>query len=599
MGRDRAIAIVGMACRFPGAEEPLQFWNDQLSRRSHFQDIPQSRWNHELFYSQNRRAANRAYTRRAALLPQIDTFAASHFRISKRRAEMMDPQQRLVLEVARESFQDAGLERRPFDRSRTAVFIGISVSEYANLMATAIRAPQIADGQFGEPTDSEVLSGAVRNIQRANAYSLPGSILSMTASCVAQAFDLGGPALVVDAACAASSAAIIQGVQYLRALGPTPEGLDSPAVVTGGVHLMLAPELSVCFSKLGALGVESCRPFDHRADGFVLGEGSAVLVLKRLEDAQRDRDRIYAVIEGVAWNNDGASPSPTTPLQEGQTRVMRAGFQDAGVTPAQVGYVECHGTGTLVGDPVELASLSEVWEGCPRRPRLGSVKANIGHTLGASGVAGVLRAALALHHGQLPPQAGWEKWHPKLEDAADKFELATEPEPWTEGPRRATVSSFAFGGTNCFLVLAEAPPAAEPAPSAPEPAPSTAELALSAAEPALLANYAQALAQHLENTTTVDLAAVAYTLACRKKESYEAVLLVSAQDCVAALRRLSQELRQDPPGQPTELEPGIWAGPTDQPWPQSLETHRQGPPECRLEQLPFVPLKRESYWVVK
>ena len=604
------IAIVGMGCRFPGANNPAEFWADILACHSHFEEIPAERWDAHEFYSSNRRGHDTTYSRKAALLADARSFAARHFGISKRRADQMDPQQRLMLEVTREAIQDAGLEGRDYNRQKTGVFLGVSISEYASLMAVGPRVRQLARGQFGEPVDEGPFGPGLVRRRAVNAYTLPGTILSMSASCVAQAFDLGGPAIVVDAACAASTAALIQGVHYLRGLGQTREGDASPVVIAGGVHLMLAPDLMVCFAKLGALAEEQCRPFDAAADGFILGEGVGALVLKRLEDAQRDGDRVYAVIRGVAWNNDGAAPSPTTPSQAGQVRVIRAGLDDAGAEPSQIEYIECHGTGTTVGDPVEMAALGEIWKETSHSPRLGSVKANIGHALGASGVAGVMRAALAIHHGELPPQAGWDEWHPTLLEHSAHFSMETEAARW-EGSRWATVSSFAFGGTNCFAVLSQPPELGE-APSVPnEPLP----FYLSAPDAGLLLNYTEALRAHLQDASPDELAAAAYALATRNQEAYSATMLVRPQDgIVEAFDKAIERLAQDPPLSPLELDQTIMLGPAAGEIPAAAHfrlrqaaqaatpVERQAliPPDSRrLVSLPFVPLKRQRYWFLK
>lgn len=596
---DRAVAIVGMACRFPGAGDPVTFWQNMLGRKTSFQELDQQRWDHSLYFSENRRAANCTNSRTAALVKDVELFAASKFKISPRRAHSTDPQQRLLLEVAREAMQDGGFERRRWQRENSAVFVGVNLSEYGNLLSIPVRRSQLQSGQFGE--QGMVEEDCCADATAVNAYTLLGSNISMCASCLAQHFDCGGPALAIDAACAASSAATVQGVRYLRGLPAS--GPVSPLVMVGGTYLMMVPDNMVCFSKLGALAERECRPFDAGSDGFILGEGAAVVVLKRLSDAVRDGDKIYAVIKGAAWNNDGRSASPATPSQQGQMRVMREGLRDAAFAPDSVGYIECHGTATAVGDPIEMASLSEVFVGSAR-PRLGSVKANIGHTLGASGVAGLIRAALALHHKTLPPQAGWECWHPELSAYAEQFCISTEAKRWEEPVRRAVVSSFAFGGTNCFLALEEAPESVAPA----SPAGGSEMLfPFSAPTPQLLSHYIAELRNHLASPHN-SLDDLALALAARHAEDWVAVVRATSRSELLARTGLLLDSLREPSDRWHSPAENCLLGSLSEELPAEFKDRfgevlellsGERDTVCPNLQLPFVPLERQAYWFTK
>ena len=367
---------------------------------------------------------------------------------------------------------------------------------------------------------------------------------------------------------------------------------------------MAAPENLVVFSKIGALAKEQCRPFDHQSDGFILGEGAANVILKRYEDAVADGDRIYAVIKGAAWGSDGIGKNAASPQTAGQVRVMRAGLRDANFEPDSIGYVECHGTATAAGDPVELSSLEEVFcaSGQDSRPLIGSIKANVGHSLSASGVAGLIRAISSLYHKTIPPHAGWEKWHPNLEEVSQKFTIPQEPKAWDSELRRAGVSSFAFGGTNCFVCLEESQ--AEKT----EPAADT-ELLFSFSAPsiALLGDYLNELKPHLEKP----LVSVARTLGSRKLEKQVALIKASSKESlmqsVDTLVTHLIEPKAPPldtpqiylglktPKEDSELSDG-WADLlTDFPNPDSELFGGKGP----TTELPFVPLVRDDYWVLK
>ena len=552
-----AIAIVGMACRFPGAENANRFWKMIREGRNKFAPPPPDRWDHDAFWSTSMRAVDRYYCPNGAFLDDVRSFAAMEFGIPPRRVEVMDPQQRFSLECAWTTLQDAGYAAsidgidggRPIDRSRVGTFMGLSVMEFRTILSTRSMAQMLAAGQFGEPATPEVAAALGEMINRlvpSRAFTGPGVLGSMSAAVVAQELDLGGPAYTMDAACASALVAVHDAIAHLRA-----GAVD--AALAGGVYLNLTPEHLIGFSRIGAISASGvCRPFDAKADGFVQGEGVGMVMLKRLDDAQRDGDRIYAVIRGTACNNDGRGDGPMSPRREGQEAVIAAAWDDAGIGPRDVGFIETHGTGTSVGDRTELSALRSMLAGRGSPVPIGSVKANIGHTMSAAGIAGLIKAVLAVHHKTLPPLANWNTPHPDIETTPGVFSVPTEAVPWhSEGPRIATVSSFGFGGTNGHLVVQEAPPFDPPrlfraaVPDSPQLG--TAQLiVISADDIALLASYAAEIAETL--TDDQDLAAVAHTLNLgrRRRAVRAAVVAGSIADLRKHMARVAEVLTQVP-----------------------------------------------------
>jgi 8-amino-7-oxononanoate synthase len=456
MMKSEPIAIVGMSCLFPGSSRLDTFWRSMQEGRAHFREVPLDRWNHRAFYSADRRSTATTYARKIAYLDDIRSFGPEQYDMPSRRAYPMDPQQRLFLDQTRLALDDAGYRGRQLPPA-TGVYVGASAAEYRDVVAGGIRARQIFGGEWGiSPSLAPgAAAGAVRNIAPIQKYSMVGVLSNMIACNVSAAFDLRGPASVIDAACSSALLAVHEAVLHLRA------GVCDAAIV-GGAYTICTPDLLVGFGRIGALSESDvCRPFDQQADGFVLGEGVGVVVLKRLEDAVRDQDHVWAVVAGVGLSNDGRGEGPMTPRLSGQVDALARAYRDADVPPHTVGYIEAHGTATPVSDLTEIRALKENartnGEG-PIRCAVASVKGNVGHTLAASGIAGLIRATLAINHKIIPPQAGLRSVRAELGLEGSGFHIPTMPQVFEAGrglPRRAGVNAFGIGGTNVHVVLEE------------------------------------------------------------------------------------------------------------------------------------------------
>jgi len=554
------IAVIGMACRFPKAPHVPGLLKLLCTGDVAFENISNQRWTHSAFLNTaDLRAQDKTYVRRAAFIEGIEEFGALHFGLAPRRVQVMDPQQRLFLETSRQALEDAGLATRDFDRKNTGVFVGASVSEYRDLNVIRHRALSLAHGDFGASSShaSTLLELANRTAPM-RAFSVPGSLINMVAATVSQAFDLGGPSFAVDSACSSALVALHEAVVHLRA------GQCNMALA-GGVYLNLTPDNYIGFARIGAMSPSGfCRPFDERANGFVMGEGVGVVLLKRLEDAKRDGNPIWALIRNSAVNNDGQSESPMTPKLEGQLAAIHRAHEGVDFPSESIGFVETHGTATVVGDAIEVASLSQFFASQTQTPApsspcfLGSIKANIGHTMSAAGMAGFIKAVLALHHKLIFPQPNCEKPGHHLNSAASPFRLSSQLLEWKPNPlhpRRAAVNAFGFGGTNAHFLLEEAP--AHTAPPSPSPTEYTlhsgeekgdeALLMASAPSPALLAAYARELAKHLENEKT-PLPEVAAALALRPAHPARlAFVATSLKEAVATFYAAADALEAQKP----------------------------------------------------
>lgn len=469
------IAVVGMGCRFPGSVDgPADYWRLLTEGRDAVSEVPDGRWDSDDWYSPDARTPGKLSTRFAAFLNDIAGFDAEFFGVAPREAVYIDPQHRLLLEVAWESLEHAGIAPDTLQESPTGVFVGLSTLDYYR------RA-------FAVP-------------ERLGPYSATGTFASAGAGRISYVLGLQGPCLALDTACSSSLVAVHSACQSLR-LG------ECNMALAGGVSLMVSPELGVSLDKAHMLAADGrCKTFDASADGYGRGEGCGIVVLKRLSDARRDGDLVWAVIAGSAVNQDGRSNGLTAPNGRAQEALLRSALKSAGVAPADIGFIEAHGTGTALGDPIEVGALAAVLGGGRPADRplvLGSVKTNIGHLEQAAGVAGLIKTVLCLHHRQLVPNLHFRKWNPQIAavSAGVKLHVPHEVEPWAPAAGRcvAGVSSFGFGGTNAHVVVTTAPDAARQV-NAPEPARHV--LCLSAKSPGALrelaARYAEVVARHPE-----------------------------------------------------------------------------------------------------
>jgi 8-amino-7-oxononanoate synthase len=539
MNDSRAVAIIGMSCSFPGSPDVDAFWKTIRDGRTCFSEVPADRWDHSLFYSPNPRAQEMTYARKIGRMQDVRTFAPEHFGMPPRRAYPMDPQQRLMLTAAWLALENAGYSGRSLPAS-TGVFVGASHSEYKDLVVSRLRARQLLQGEWGDVPQlpEKAPSDAVSQVYRIHQYSMVGVLQNMIACNVSEAFDFRGPSLVTDAACSSALLALHEAVLHLR------DGICDAAVV-GGVYSICTPDMMVGFSRIGALSKSDvCRPFDRRADGFVLGEGAGAIVVKRLEDALKDGDRICSIIRGVGMNNDGRGAGPMTPRQSGQVDALARAYRDAGMSLSQIGAVEAHGTATPVGDRTEISSLLEFARqsgSAPKRCAVSSVKGNIGHTLAASGMAGLIKAVLTLNHELIPAQAGWQEAQPDFGLEESGFFIPATPQTFArdgKDARRVGVNSFGFGGTNVHVILEEAPRTVKRTQAAVRLRPEQRLFLVSAAKGDLLVKHLSALAEAIQKQEC-DLDDAAYTLTCTRRLETARVAFLAANRAEAAAK-LSQ-----------------------------------------------------------
>jgi acyl transferase domain-containing protein/7-keto-8-aminopelargonate synthetase-like enzyme/NAD(P)-dependent dehydrogenase (short-subunit alcohol dehydrogenase family) len=530
-GRSEAIAIVGMGCRFAGAGDLHAYWRLIVEGRDAFGPVPADRWDAAAFFDANARQADKSYAPTGGFIADVRSFPAVALQVPPRRVEVMDPQQRFTLETALEAVEDSG--RKPSDLpARTGVFVGVTAVEYRTLSAMRIGAQLMASGALGEaPEDAEVFARAVERMAPPRPFTAPGLLANMVAATVAQELRLHGPAYTTDAACASALVALNDAVMSLRT-----GAVD--AALAGGVYICLTPEHHIAFSRIGAISKSGrCLPFDARADGFVQGDGAGMVLLRRLSDAERDGDRIYAVIHGIATNNDGGGEGPMAPVRSGQVEVVRAAWDNAAMDPALAGYVETHGTGTSVGDQIEFDALCEALGDGVQSVALGSSKANVGHTMSAAGIAGLIRAALAVHHKTLPPMAGFESAKPEMGLQGGPYFIPTTATAWDRPKRVAAVSSFGFGGTNGHVVLGDHAPTAPRAVEAEQ-----AELILlSAPDLGRLRDIAARTASAVEADPTITPAGLARAWSIRRAQPARAGLVARDRAAlIAGLRAIGE-----------------------------------------------------------
>jgi acyl transferase domain-containing protein/NAD(P)-dependent dehydrogenase (short-subunit alcohol dehydrogenase family)/acyl carrier protein len=441
------VAIVGMGCLLPKAPNVRAFWANILNKVDAIGDIPKERFNVDLYYDPDRKAKDKIHSRWGGFLDPVP-FDPMRYGIPPAALPSIDPLQLLALVTVDQALRDAGYHDREFPRQKTSVILGLSGGLGDVGLQYAVRSML---QQFIAKPPAELL----QELPEWTEDSFAGLLLNVAAGRVANRFDLGGVNFSVDAACASSLAAV-----YLAARELADHSSDM--AIVGGVDTAQSPFGYLCFAKAQALSARGrCRTFDESADGIAISEGISMIVLKRLEDAERDGDRIYAVIKGVAGSSDGKGRSMTAPRLEGQILALQRAYQRAGIRPSTVGLIEAHGTGTALGDASELSAVAGVFlaDGAtPQSVAIGSVKSMVGHTKSAAGITGLMKVALALYHKTLPPTLHVEKPNPKLLEPGTPIFVNTETLPWippAATPRRGGVSAFGFGGTNFHAVLEE------------------------------------------------------------------------------------------------------------------------------------------------
>ncbi|MDJ0615587.1 MAG: beta-ketoacyl synthase N-terminal-like domain-containing protein [Calothrix sp. MO_192.B10] len=455
------IAIVGMASLFPEARNIQEYWENIVNKIDCITDVPASHWNVDDYYDPNPRTPeDKTYCKRGGFIPYVD-FNPVEFGIPPNILEVTDVSQLLSLVVAKEAMADAGygLERQ-FNRENVGVILGSAALKLGIPLSARLQYPiwkKVLKSSGLSDEDTEKIIEKMKSAYvKWDENSFPGMLANVVAGRIANRLNLGGINCTVDAACASSLAALKMAIGEL-----VDHRCDM--MLTGGVDTDNSITAYISFSKTPAVSPgDTVKPFDAESDGMMLGEGIGMMVLKRLEDAQRDGDKIYAVIKGIGTSSDGKYKSIYAPRKEGQVAALRRAYEDAGIAPETVTLMEAHGTGTMAGDPTEFGSLRDFFgeTDCKRQHiALGTVKSQIGHTKAAAGAASLIKTALALHHKVLPPTLNVKTPNPKLNLKDSSFYLNTETRPWirAEGqpPRRAGVSSFGFGGTNYHVVLEE------------------------------------------------------------------------------------------------------------------------------------------------
>ncbi|MCP4966756.1 MAG: polyketide synthase, partial [bacterium] len=465
---ERAVAVVGVGAVLPDAPNASQYWENLKTGRYSISQVPADRWDPELYFDADPKAPDKTYSIIGGWVQDVD-FSPLQWRmpIPPKVSDAMDPTQKWSITASREALLDYGYPDRPLDTDRTAVVLGNAMAGEMHYL-TALRAyyPEYAEELANAPSFASLdpglrqtildeLLGGVRNrFPLITEDTMPGELGNIIAGRVANLYNFHGPNFIVDAACASALAAIDAAIEGL-------EQGDYDTVLTGGVDANMGVPSFIKFCKIGALSATGTRPYHEGADGFVMGEGAAVFLLKRLADAERDGDRIYAVIRGLGGSSDGRGKGITAPNPVGQEFAIARAWRNANLIPDSATYIEGHGTSTRVGDVVEAESLSRVFADLELRPgsiALGSVKSNIGHLKSAAGAAGMLKAVLSLDEKVLAPSLGGTGPNPNIDFSRSPLYINKELREWkteTGQVRSAAVSAFGFGGTNFHVVLEE------------------------------------------------------------------------------------------------------------------------------------------------
>ncbi|NEO68959.1 type I polyketide synthase, partial [Moorena sp. SIO3H5] len=533
---ENGVAIIGMACRFPGdADSPQQYWSLLHDGIDGITEVPPTRWDIEQYYHPEKNQPGKIANRYGGFLTEVDKFEPDFFRISAREALYMDPQQRLLLEEHWKALEDAGINPESLSGTETGIFVGIAFHDYERLQ----------DKYYQE--------------QDLNIYFATGSSTAIGAGRLSYFFQLNGPSITVDTACSSSLSAVHLACQSIR-------NGECQLALASGVNLLLSPELSISFSQAGMLSPDGrCKTFDAAANGYVRSEGCGVVVLKSLKQAIADNDRILAVVRGTAINQDGASNGLTAPNQSAQEAVLKRALSVAGVSANQISYVEAHGTGTSLGDPVEIKAIEAVYgkdRSADRPLMIGSVKTNIGHTEAAAGIAGLIKVVLSLQNQYIPPHLHWKQLNPYISLAGIPGVIPTEGKVWEqyEGDetRVAALSSFGFSGTNSHAIVEEAPEGRrqEAVGRSQEPGARSQEqpylLTVSAKKEQALKELVSSYQHHLETNPELELADVCYTANTGRADFNHRLAIIATNP-----QQLTNKLRQYQAG---EEESGVFSG---------------------------------------
>lgn len=546
--RSSSIAIVGMSALFPKAKDMQAYWQNILTKVNAIEEAPDD-WATP-YFDPNSIENDRIYTRKGGFLGNLAEFDPIEFSIMPNSVDGGEPDHFLALKLAKEALRDAGCLDKPFNRDKTGIILGRGT--YINRgYNTLLQHGQIVDQTLDlvkqllpdleAETAQKIRQELKASLPPFSPEMAPGLVPNVITGRIANRLDLKGPNYVIDAACASSLIAIDAAIKELQTN-------RCDLVLTGGVHVSNPPQINMIFCQLGALSSTDIKPFSQGADGTLLGEGLGILALKRLEDAERDKDRIYAILRGVGTSSDGKAQGLLAPRLEGEVLALQRAYNNSQVNPQTIGMIEAHGTGMPLGDRTEIESLT-YWfgkrsHGLPSCP-MGSVKSMISHCLPAAGVASVIKTALALHHKILPPTL-CDQPNSELGLEQSPFYINTETRPWIHGnphqPRRAGVNAFGFGGINAHAVLEEYQPD-QPAPKLHHQFPNEL-LVLAASTKTELIHELQTIQQFLHETPGTSLASLAYTLSQQTRGSYKLAFI--AKDIPECQQKISQILEKLP-----------------------------------------------------
>ncbi|KKK41857.1 MAG: Phenolphthiocerol synthesis polyketide synthase type I Pks15/1 [Candidatus Lokiarchaeum sp. GC14_75] len=462
---ENKIAIVGIGGIFPDAQNIPEFWENIVNRKYSIIEVPDNRWNKNIFYSEDHSIPEKTYSKVGGFIKDFK-FKSIKYRIPPKMAERMDMVQKWAITTAEEALKDAGYPTDGKSRLPIAVIVGNSSGGDAQRLSNKRVIFNEVEYRINEASSQKILNKEQKDklidylkktivdpIPQINEDTMPGELSNIIAGRVANVFNLTGKSMTIDAACASSLAAIDTAVNSLIMR-------DYDVVLAGGSDSSMDPQTYIKFSKIGALSEDGSYPFDSRANGFIMGEGAGFMVLKRIEDAIRDKNKIYAIVSGYGGSSDGKGKGITAPNPEGQRLAIERAFKASKIEPNDIQYLECHGTSTIVGDATELKVLQNFFSGRTSEDKLaiGSIKSQIGHLKSAAGIAGILKTVLALHHKVIPPSINYETPNPNIDWDASPYYVNVMPKNWVSpanGIRRASVSSFGFGGTNYNVILEE------------------------------------------------------------------------------------------------------------------------------------------------